>query len=229
MRMLCSDAARRGTKVRVPESCTVAIVEDDHRIREMVRDLIDRDPEFRCSGAYWSAERALDALATHPAEVLLLDVHLPGIDGTEAAAVFRERFPATRIVMFTVFDDDKRIFTSLCNGATGYVLKKTAPARLLEALRDARDGGAPMSPEIARRVVDLFRTFRPRDTATESLTPTEVRLLALLAEGHSYQKAALTMSISINTIRDHIRSIYEKLQVHSKSAAVSKALRAGLI
>jgi len=131
--------------------------------------------------------------------------------------------------MFTVFDDDQRIFASLCNGASGYILKKTPPAKLLDALRDARDGGAPMSPEIARRVVDLFRAMRPEPLAGQALTTTEKKLLSLLAEGHSYQGAAEVMQITINTVRNHVRSIYEKLHVHSKSAAVSKALRARLI
>ncbi|MGN6185668.1 MAG: response regulator [Thermoanaerobaculia bacterium] len=211
------------------EPCRVAIVEDDHRIRETVRQLIDRDPEFRCSGAYWTAEQGLAGLASSPADLLLLDIHLPGMSGTEAVKLFHQRYPNVRALMFTVFDDDARIFDSPCNGAAGYVLKKTPPAKLLDALRDARDGGAPMSSEIARRVVDLFKTFRPRDSATETLTATEVRLLAFLADGHSYQKSADAMHISINTVRDHVRSIYEKLQVHSKSAAVSKALRAGII
>lgn len=195
----------------------------------MVRDVVTRAEDLECVGAYWSAEQALDAVVHTPADILLLDIHLPGIDGTSAVQLFHDRLPDARIVMFTVFDDDRRIFDSLCNGASGYVLKKTPPAKLLEILREARDGGAPMSPEIARRVVDLFRTFRPREAPAQTLTPTETRLLSLLADGHSYQKAATSMAISINTVRDHIRAIYEKLQVHSKSAAVSKALRAGMI
>lgn len=211
------------------EPTTVAIVEDDARMREAVQQLIDAEPDFRCRGAYGSAEQALRNLGGFPADLLLLDIHLPGMSGSEAVRLFHDRFPQTRVVMFTVFEDDARIFTSLCNGATGYVLKKTPPAKLFQALRDARDGGAPLSPEIARRVVDLFRRMRPQELASEALTATEVRLLALLAEGHSYQSAAERMTISINTVRDHVRSIYEKLHVHSKSAAVSKALRAGII
>lgn len=207
----------------------VAIVEDDARMREAVQQLIDAEPDFRCRGVYGSAEQALRNLGGFPADILLLDIHLPGMPGSEAVRLFHDRFPQTRVVMFTVFEDDARIFTSLCNGATGYVLKKTPPAKLFQALRDARDGGAPLSPEIARRVVDLFRRMRPQELASEALTATEVRLLALLAEGHSYQSAAERMGISINTVRDHVRSIYEKLHVHSKSAAVSKALRAGII
>jgi len=208
---------------------TVAIVEDDARIRDVVQQLIDSEPDLRCRGAFGSAEQALRALGGFPVDILLLDIHLPGMQGSDAVRVFHERFPALRIVMFTVFDDDKRIFTSLCNGATGYVLKKTPPQKLLDALRDVRDGGAPMSSEIARRVVDLFRRMRPREITAEALTPTEVRLLTYLAEGLSYQAAADKMEISINTVRDHVRSIYDKLHVHSKSAAVTKALRAGII
>ena len=208
---------------------TVAIVEDDARIRDVVQQLIDGEPDLRCRGAFGSAEQALRALGGFPVDILLLDIHLPGMQGSDAVRVFHERFPALRIVMFTVFDDDKRIFTSLCNGATGYVLKKTPPQKLLDALRDVRDGGAPMSSEIARRVVDLFRRMRPREITAEALTPTEVRLLTYLAEGLSYQAASEKMGISINTVRDHVRSIYDKLHVHSKSEAVSKAIRGGLI
>jgi DNA-binding NarL/FixJ family response regulator len=207
----------------------VAIVEDDARIRDAVRQLIDGEPDFQCRAAYVSAEQALRSLGGTPVDLLLLDIHLPGMAGSDAVRLFHDRFPETRIVMFTVFEDDRRIFTSLCNGATGYVLKKTPPAKLFQALRDARDGGAPLSPEIARRVVDLFRKMRPRELAGDPLTQTEVRLLSLLAEGHSYQRAAEQMEISINTVRDHVRSIYDKLHVHSKSEAVSKALRAGII
>ena len=198
-------------------------------MRDAVRELIDGEDDFRCRGVYGSAEQALRALGGCPVDLLLLDIHLPGMAGSDAVRLFHERFPATRIVMFTVFEDDRRIFTSLCNGATGYVLKKTPPAKLFQALRDARDGGAPLSPEIARRVVDLFRRMRPQELAADSLTPTEVRLLSHLSEGQSYQSAADRMEISINTVRDHVRSIYEKLHVHSKSEAVLKAFRTGLV
>jgi DNA-binding NarL/FixJ family response regulator len=208
---------------------TVAIVEDDERVRDAVRQIIDGESDFRCGGAYSSAEHALRALGGMPADILLLDIHLPGMDGSDAVRILHERFPALRIVMFTVFGDDRRIFTSLCNGASGYVLKTTTPPRFVQALRDARDGGVPMSPEIANKVVELFRRIRPRELVEDPMTPTEVRLLEFLAEGETYQAAARRMEISINTVRDHVRSIYEKLHVHSKSAAVSKALRAGII
>jgi DNA-binding NarL/FixJ family response regulator len=208
---------------------SIGIVEDDRAIREAITVLIDSEPDLSCAGAYASAEQALRSLGGHPVDILLLDIHLPGMQGSDAVTLFRERFPATAIVMFTVFEDDRRIFTSLCNGAAGYVLKKTPPPKLIEALREVRDGGAPISPDIARRVVELFRRMRPRELAGTELTAAEVKLLACLAEGHSYQSAAERLTVSINTVRDHIRSIYDKLHVHSKSEAVAKALRAGYI
>ncbi|HEX7708339.1 MAG TPA: response regulator transcription factor [Thermoanaerobaculia bacterium] len=211
------------------QSTRVAVVEDDPQIRAVVRQMIDAEEEFHCAGAYESAEHALRAIGGHPADVLLLDIHLPGMHGNEAVLLFRERHPDLRIIMFTVFEDDRRVFTSICNGAVGYVLKKTPPPKLIDALRDARDGGAPISPEIARRVIELFRRRLPRKLAADPLTPAEIRLLGYLSEGCSYQRAAERMNVSINTIRDYVRSTYEKLHVHSKSAAVSKALRAGLI
>jgi DNA-binding NarL/FixJ family response regulator len=131
--------------------------------------------------------------------------------------------------MLTVYSDEQSIFESICNGAVGYLLKKTPAARLLEAIREAAAGGAPMSPEIARKVVTLFRKTPTVERPAEELTAQELRLLQLLAEGHSYQAAAERLGISVNTVRSYIRNIYEKLHVHSKSEAVSKALRSGLI
>ena len=211
------------------ESIRVAIVEDDRRIRETVAQLIDRASGMSCIGAWRMAEDALRDLIASPADVLLLDIHLPGVSGSEAVQTFRERWPSMAVLMFTVFESDARVFESLCNGATGYLLKKTEPARLIEAIREAHAGGAPMSPDIARRVVELFRAMRPAPKGSNALTRTEVRMLGLLADGHSYQSAANEMEISINTVRNHIRSIYEKLHVHSCAEAVSKALRNGII
>jgi DNA-binding NarL/FixJ family response regulator len=128
-----------------------------------------------------------------------------------------------------VFAEDETVFASLCRGASGYLLKKTPPARLLEAIREASEGGAPMSPEIARKVIRMFRDFQPREPLDSDLTPAELRLLQLLADGYSYRAAGERLHVSINTIRSYIRAIYEKLHVHSKSEAVSKALKAGLI
>lgn len=207
----------------------IAIVEDDTAAREGLRMLIDGTHGFRCAGTWGSAEQALRGLSSPPPDVLLLDIQLPGLPGSEAVRFFHERYPEMAILMLTLHDDEDRIFESLCNGARGYLLKKTPPARLLEAIREARDNGAPLSPEIAHKVVRLFREMKPPQKIGEDLTRQEVRLLALLAEGYSYQAAADDLKVSINTVRNYIRSIYEKLHVHSKSEAVSKALKARLI
>jgi DNA-binding NarL/FixJ family response regulator len=205
-----------------------AVVEDDEVARDCLRLLIDGTPGYSCVGSYGSVEEALKADAGG-ADVLLLDINLPGMLGSEGARVFNDRYPRMHILMLTVYAEEDKIFESICNGACGYLLKKTPPARLLEAVREAHQGGAPMTPEIARKVVTLFqKTSRP-ERLDEDLTPHEIRLLKLLAEGYSYQDAADRFRVSINTLRNHIRSIYEKLHVHSKSEAVSKALRYRLI
>jgi DNA-binding NarL/FixJ family response regulator len=214
-----------------PPPLRVAVVEDDRPTREGLRLLIDGTPGFRCVATFHTAEEALRApiTADRRADVALLDVHLPGMTGTDAVPKLRERWPDTLILMLTVFAEDETVFACLCRGASGYLLKKTAPARLLDAIREASEGGAPMSPEIARKVIRMFRDFQPRETLDTDLTPTERRLLQLLADGYSYRAAGEALHVSINTIRGYIRTIYEKLHVHSKSAAVSKALKAGLI
>lgn len=213
------------------DTIRIAVVEDNQAAQEALRMLIDGTHGFQCTGAWGSAELALDGLATLPAppDVLLLDINLPGMPGSEAVRLFHERYPSMSILMLTLHDDEDRIFESLCNGASGYLLKKTPPARLLEAIREAREKGAPLSPEIAHKVVRLFRDIRPPSRVEADLTRLETKLLSLLAEGYSYQAAADEMRVSINTVRNYIRSIYDKLHVHSKSEAVSKALKAGLI
>jgi DNA-binding NarL/FixJ family response regulator len=207
----------------------VALVEDDRVLRESLRALVAGTPGFQCVAAAGSVEEALRTRVEPPPRVVLLDIHLPGMSGADGVVPLLERWPHAVVVMHTVYDEDDKVLTSLCNGAVGYVLKRTPPARLLEALREAHEGGAPMSPAIARKVVALFRRTAPRAAGGEALTPQETRLLAQLAQGASYADAAAELGVSLNTVRTHIRSIYEKLHVHSKSAAVARALRAGLI
>jgi DNA-binding NarL/FixJ family response regulator len=207
----------------------VAIIEDDRTTRDGLATLISGTPGFECVGRYGSVEEALRAPREHAARVLLLDVNLPGLSGSEGVRSIRARWPATEVLMLTAYADQARVFESICNGAVGYLLKKTPPARLLDAIREAASGGAPMSPEVARGVVTLFRKTAPAVPRAEPLTPQELRLLQLLADGHSYQAAAERLDISVNTVRSYIRNVYEKLHVHSKSEAVSKALRRGLI
>ena len=211
------------------EPLRVAIVEDDRPMRQGLSLLIDGMPGFSCVASYGSVESALrDRLAEAP-HVMLLDIHLPGMLGPEGVGPLLAEYPQLVILMLTVYEDEDLIFQSLCNGACGYLLKKTPPTRLMEAIREARQGGSPMSPEIARKVVRLFRKTAPPTPVDHGLTPQEIRLLSLLAEGNSYKSAGLEMHVSINTVRNYIRAIYDKLHVHSKSAAVSKALKAGII
>jgi len=211
------------------EPVCLALVDDDSRFLRSLRLLVDGSPGYQCVGAWPTVEAALWAPELGSADVLLLDLHLPGMDGDEGVGLVLERFPSLLVLMFTAHDDDQRVFASLCRGACGYLLKSTTPARLLEAIREAVDGGSPMSPSIARKVVRLFREMVPEVPREHPLTPRELELLSRIADGHSYQSSASALGITVNTVRNHIRSIYEKLQVHSQSEAVSKALRAGLI
>ncbi len=207
----------------------VAIIEDDRAVREGLGMIIGATPGYECTGKYCSVEEALRAMNGVTSDVLLLDIHLPGMLGSEAVRVFREKYPSMQVLMLTIYDGQDKVFESICNGACGYLLKKTPPAKLLEAIREAHEGGAPMSPEIARKVITLFQQAAPREKLDGPLTPQEIRLLKLLSGGYSYQNAAGQMNISINTVRNYIRSIYEKLHVNTKSEAVSKALRHRLI
>jgi DNA-binding NarL/FixJ family response regulator len=206
-----------------------AIIEDQREIRTGLRALIEDAAGFRCTGAFRSMEEALARIDTEPPDVILVDIGLPGISGIEGIPLLRERCPAASLLVLSIYDDDDRIFSALCAGASGYLLKKTAPARLLECLRDAVDGGGPMSPQIASRVIALFRDVRIRPQTEHALTPHELRILRLLAEGHNYKTAAVECSVSVNTIAFHMKRIYEKLHVHSKSEAISKAFRRGIV
>ena len=174
-------------------------------------------------------EEALERIAADLPRVVLNDIGLPGMSGIEGIRILKERHPGLLVLMLTVYDDDDRIFEALCAGASGYLLKKTPPARLLESIRETVNGGAPMSPEVARRVIGIFREFRSTGGAKCELTPHEVRLLRLFVEGHNYKTAAAELGVTVHTISFHLRSIYEKLQVHSKSEAVAKALRSRLV
>ena len=207
----------------------VAIIEDRREIREGLAMLINGTAGLRCAGSYRSMEEALENIALEKPHVVLNDIGLPGMSGIEGIRILKQRHPQLVVLMLTVYEDDERIFEALCAGASGYLLKKTPPARLLESLREAVAGGAPMSPEVARRVIALFREFRPPDSAQYELTPHEIRLLRLFVEGHSYKTAAAELGVTVHTISFHLRSIYDKLQVHSKSEAVAKALRSHLV
>ena len=207
----------------------VVIIEDLREVREGLAMLVNGTRGFRCAASYRSMEEALAGIGPNRPDLILTDIGLPGMDGIEGTRILHERYPQVPILALTVYDDDENVLNAICAGASGYLLKSTPPARLLESLRELADGGAPISPEIARRVLRLFREFRPPERASCDLTPQEMTLLKLMVEGHHYKTAAAQMGISVNTVSFHLKHVYEKLQVHSKSEAVAKALRERLV
>jgi len=206
-----------------------AVIEDIREIRDGLTTLINFTEGFKCTGSYRSVEEALARLNEDVPDVLLSDIGLPGMSGIQGIRIIKERYPEMQILMLTVYDDDDRIFDALCAGASGYLLKRTPPAKLLESIREAMSGGAPVSPEVASRVIKFFREFHTPERADYDLTPHETRLLKLLTEGYNYATAAEKLGVSYNTIKFHVRHIFEKLQVHTKSEAVLKAMRDRLV
>ncbi|HEX8264332.1 MAG TPA: response regulator transcription factor [Pyrinomonadaceae bacterium] len=207
----------------------VIVIEDQRELREGLKILLDFTPNFRCVRSFGSMEEALANIEADTADLILTDIGLPRLDGIEGTRALREKFPSLPIIVLTVHDEDDKIFQALCAGANGYLLKNTAPARIVEAIKEVLDGGAPMSPDVARRVVHLFRTFTPSVEVDYHLTEQERRILKMLVEGHHYKTAAYELGISRSTVSFHLKNIYEKLQVHSKTEAVAKALREKII
>jgi DNA-binding NarL/FixJ family response regulator len=209
----------------------IAVVEDKRVTREGIAAILEETPDLHCVGAFGSMEQALEALEKTPCEVILLDIQLPGMSGVEGARLLSERFPKIRILMLTVYEDAEKVFQSIRNGACGYLLKKTPPARLIEAVRQARRGESPLSSGVARHIVRFLQSRKtlPSPLSRSTLSPQELAVLRMLADGHSYASSAEQLEITINTVRDYVRSIYEKLQVHTKSEAVSQGLRRKLI
>ena len=217
------------TAIAAKKTINVAIIEDRRELREGLAMLINGTDGFVCRGKFGSMEEGLRRVGAENPDVVLCDIGLPGMDGIEGIKILKEKFPHLLVIMLTIYDDDERIFNALCAGACGYLLKKTPPVRLLDALREAVAGGSPMSPEVARRVISLFREIRPPERADYDLSPHETRLLKMLVEGHNYKTAAAEIGVTVHAVSFHMRNIYEKLQVHSKSEAVSVALRDRLI
>ena len=207
----------------------VVIIEDLLEVREGLAMLINGTSGFECTGRFRTMEEALAGVEASRPAVILTDIGLPGMNGIEGTRILSARYPDVPILALSVYGDDENVFAAICAGASGYLLKNTPPARLLQALTEVVAGGAPMSPEIARRVITLFRDFRPPERASYRLTPQETELLRLMVDGHHYKTAAREMGISTHTVSFHLKHIYQKLQVHSKSEAVAKALRERLI
>jgi DNA-binding NarL/FixJ family response regulator len=212
----------------VSSEIKVALVEDLRTTREGLAVLLSTSG-FQLTGAFRSLEEALPPLSAGCADVVLLDIGLPGISGIEGTRMLREARPELAVLILTVYADEDHVFDAICAGAYGYLLKDTAPDRLLAAIREVAAGGAPMSPEIARKVIGSFQRVPPGAPARADLSLRELEVLKLLAAGHSYKTAASKLSLSLDTVRFHVRNIYDKLHVHSKSEAVARALRHRLL
>jgi DNA-binding NarL/FixJ family response regulator len=212
----------------VSQPIRVALVEDHHVTREGLSLLIGGSPGFEICGQYESMERAIEQVPGSPPDVLLADIGLPGMSGIEGVRRIHALMPYLPILMLTVHEDSDSVFSAVCAGACGYLLKETLPARLLESIRELYEGGAPMSPGIARKVVLMFQKTAPPKGETE-LSLRQLEILRMLAEGHSYKACAAALDVGLDTVRSHVRKIYERLHVHSRSEAVWKALEGGIL
>ncbi len=211
------------------EPVRVLVIEDQRELREGLRSLLDLTENFQCVKSCSSMEEALRFVETDPVDLILTDIGLPRMDGIEGTRLLREKVPELPIVVLTVHAENDKIFQALCAGASGYLLKNTSAAKIIESLNDVLNGGAPMSSDVAGKVVQLFRTFAPPAEADYRLTEQETRILRMLVDGHHYKTAARELGISKSTVSFHLKNVYEKLQVHSKTEAVAKALRESLI
>ena len=207
----------------------VALVEDQRRTREGLATLISSSNDLEISGQYESMEAALPAIEREQPDVLLADIGLPGLSGIEGVRRIHGSYPELPVLMLTVHGDDDSVFAAICAGACGYLLKETEPARLLDCIREVHAGGAPMSPEIARKVVLTFRKVAPASQPEVELSARQVEILQMLAEGHSYKTCAESLGLSLDTVRFHVRRIYERLHSHSRSEAIWKALAGGVL
>ena len=208
----------------------VLIYEDNQSLRIGLGQLIETTPGYKCVGAFENCNFLLkNILDTHP-DIVLMDIGMPGINGIEAVKILHESYADLKILMQTVFEDNEKIFQSILAGASGYILKNTPSARIIEAIRETHEGGAPMSPTIATKVLKMV-IHQPADLTikTFNLSEREKEVLAFLVRGMSYKMVAEACGISIDTVRVHIRSIYEKLHVHSKGEAIAKAIKGKIV
>jgi DNA-binding NarL/FixJ family response regulator len=203
----------------------VSIVEDDEDIRAHLARLISRAKGFELVSQYGSAEEALEAIPQQPAEVVLMDINLPGLSGIECVRALKMRLPQLQILMLTIYEDSDLIFESLIAGASGYLLKRTPGLQLLDAIRDVHAGGSPMNGQIARKVVQYFNQQSKSAPELDALSARELEVLELLACGRLYKEISDTLGITLDTVRKHLQSIYGKLHVHSRTEAVVKYLK----
>ncbi len=202
----------------------VAIVEDDEEIRRGLGWELNHSAGFICAGDYGNCAELMNAIETSPPDVILMDIGLPGKSGIECVKTIKESYPRVEVLMVTVYSDEEKVFQSIRNGAVGYILKNSSTDRLLDAIREAHRGGAPMSPEVAKKVLGYFRE-NSDEKLTGSLSDRETEVLQCLIEGHSYKAIADKLFISVHTVRFHLHNIYEKLHVRSRAELVAKTGR----
>lgn len=205
----------------------VTIFEDNKHLRETFQFLLSNAEGFNCAGAYPDCSDMLDQLAENPCDVVLMDIEMPGISGIEATKLIKQHLPQVNILIQTVFFEDEYIFNAICAGASGYILKSTTPDGYLDAIKDVQSGGSPMTPGIARRVLELFKhNLQPVVSSKDyNLTTQEKKVLQLLVAGKSYKMIAAELFVAADTVKSHVSNIYAKLHVHSGTEAVSLALR----
>ncbi|HMX04913.1 MAG TPA: response regulator transcription factor [Chitinophagales bacterium] len=213
-------------------SIKVCVFDDHRRVRDAMSALLKGTPGFEWGGGFPNAENVVKDVEKADPDVVLMDIEMPGLSGIDAVKMLHAKFPDVRIIMQTSFDEDRKIFYSICYGANGYLLKNTPPHQVLEAIKEVYEGGAPMTPSIARRVVELFRSAameKPMAEKDYQLSDREFEVLQLLAKGKSYKLIGEALFISAETVHSHVKKIYDKLQVASKTEAVAKALQENLI
>lgn len=207
-----------------PKAHTIALVEDDAPLRETLVEILSGAPGWKLEGTYASAEEALPALAARTPDVVLMDIQLPGASGIDCVAKLKAARPEVLVLMVTVYDNNDRIFNALAAGASGYLLKRDVPTRLLESLDDVLTGGSPMSSAIARKVVQHFQERTASRSEGHNLTPRETQILELLTKGRLYKEIAADLGIGVETVRTHLDHIYRKLHVRTRTEAVVKYL-----
>lgn len=209
----------------------VTIFEDNRILREGLTQLIGGTPGFICAGAFANCSNLVNDIENTSPDVILMDIEMPGMNGIEAVKIVKDKFPDVKILMETIFDENDKIFQSICNGAEGYILKNTPPVQILTAIKEVYEGGAPMTPSIASKVIKMFKNSPPERGNPEqfNLTDREKEILRCLVEGMSYKMIADTCFISADTVNGHIKNIYKKLQVHSKGEAVAKAIKGKIV
>ena len=208
----------------------VLIFEDNHSLRIGIAQLVSTTPGFQCVGAFEDCSTLIKNVKDTNPDIVLMDIGMPGINGIEAVKMLREKFPELKILMQTIFEENEKIFQSILAGASGYILKNTPNARFMEAIKETYEGGAPMSPSIATKVLKMV-IHQPSNSSPNSfnLSDREKEVLSYLVRGMSYKMVAEACTISIDTVRVHIRSIYEKLHVHSKGEAIAKAIKGNIV